>query len=244
MGRRDRQGPGALTISRASARPATRPAPDRASAARCERVKPRRLLHLSLREYLPLLATIALWAVILVAIGHADTARLFAATVTLRAIQMLTRMTTARSIKRAHRRAEARCAARRGAWRGWSSSACWRPIPARRWRWSVALDAIGQRRVALVPAAGRGRHAGARAALFGRAHQFALFPAGAVGRRAGDGAARLGGGAWRGRHGAGVRDARMGRLCASSASGPRPRTCRRARSTTRSPLPKSRATPR
>ena len=43
--------------------------------------------------------TIALWAIILVAIGHADTARLFAATVTLRAIQMLTRLTTANSVK-------------------------------------------------------------------------------------------------------------------------------------------------
>ena len=43
--------------------------------------------------------TIALWAIILAAIGTADTARLFAATVTLRGIQMLTRMATAPSIK-------------------------------------------------------------------------------------------------------------------------------------------------
>jgi hypothetical protein len=62
-------------------------------------LQPRRLLHLSLREYLPQLATIALWAVILAAIGHADTARLFAANVALRAIQMLTRLSTAQSIK-------------------------------------------------------------------------------------------------------------------------------------------------
>ncbi len=62
-------------------------------------IKPRRLLRLSLREYLPALATIALWAIIVVAIGHADTARLFAATLMLRAIQMLTRMATAKSIK-------------------------------------------------------------------------------------------------------------------------------------------------
>jgi hypothetical protein len=71
--------------------------------SRRDRVKralqPRRLLHLSLREYLPLLATVALWAVIVLAIGHADTARLFAATVTLRAIQMLTRLNTAKAVK-------------------------------------------------------------------------------------------------------------------------------------------------
>ncbi len=62
-------------------------------------INSQRLLRLSLREYLPALATIALWAIILIAIGHADTARLFAATVALRAIQVLTRMATAKSIK-------------------------------------------------------------------------------------------------------------------------------------------------
>jgi len=43
--------------------------------------------------------TISLWAIILVAIGPADTARLFAANVMLRAIQMLTRLSTGQSIK-------------------------------------------------------------------------------------------------------------------------------------------------
>jgi hypothetical protein len=62
-------------------------------------INPRRLLRLTLREYLPAIATILLWAVIFAAIGHADTARLFAATVALRGLQMLTRLTTARSIK-------------------------------------------------------------------------------------------------------------------------------------------------
>ena len=62
-------------------------------------INPRRLLRLSLREYLPALATIALWAIVVVAIGHADTARLFAAALSLRAIQMLTRLATAKSIK-------------------------------------------------------------------------------------------------------------------------------------------------
>jgi|GEM_PF-3234617 len=58
-----------------------------------------RILQLSLREYLPLLLTIALWAVILAVIGHADTARLLAATVAMRALQMLTRLNTATSLK-------------------------------------------------------------------------------------------------------------------------------------------------
>jgi len=55
--------------------------------------------RLSLREYLPAVMTISLWAIIVAAIGTADTARLFAATVTLRGVQMLTRMSTAPSIK-------------------------------------------------------------------------------------------------------------------------------------------------
>ena len=62
-------------------------------------IQSRRLLRLSLREYLPAVLTISLWAIILAAIGAADTARLFAATVTLRGIQMLTRISTAPSIK-------------------------------------------------------------------------------------------------------------------------------------------------
>ena len=74
------------------------PSPSRFGRA-LRAVKPRRLLRLTLREYVPAVATILLWAVILVAIGHADTARLFAATVTLRGVQMLTRLTTAQSIK-------------------------------------------------------------------------------------------------------------------------------------------------
>jgi hypothetical protein len=62
-------------------------------------IKPRRVLHLSLREYVPLLLTIALWTLIIATIGHADAVRLLAATVTLRAVQMFTRMATAKSIK-------------------------------------------------------------------------------------------------------------------------------------------------
>ena len=39
----------------------------------------KRLKQLAWREYLPLAASASMWAVILVGIGHADTARLLAA---------------------------------------------------------------------------------------------------------------------------------------------------------------------
>ena len=62
-------------------------------------IKRHHIVRLSLREYIPLLVTLAMWAVIVATIGHADTARLFAATVMMRAVQLLTRMTTAPSLK-------------------------------------------------------------------------------------------------------------------------------------------------
>ena len=49
---------------------------------------------LAWREYLPLAATAAMWGVILLAIGHADTARLLAAVVMIRATQYATRVAT------------------------------------------------------------------------------------------------------------------------------------------------------
>jgi hypothetical protein len=64
------------------------------------------------REYLPLVATIALWAVIAAAIGHADAARLLAATIAVRAIQLLTKFTTSLALRR---RLEAPKAVRRQA---------------------------------------------------------------------------------------------------------------------------------
>ena len=67
--------------------------------SRAAPTRKRRLVHLSIREYLPLLGTVGLWSVILLAIGTADTARLFAASILSRAILMLTRMSTARSIR-------------------------------------------------------------------------------------------------------------------------------------------------
>ncbi|QDP19961.1 hypothetical protein [Sphingomonas xanthus] len=54
-----------------------------------------RLKQLFGREYLPMIALIAMWAVIVVAIGHADAARLLAAITFIRAAQMLTRLSTA-----------------------------------------------------------------------------------------------------------------------------------------------------
>lgn len=86
-----------MTISPWVPDPPRDPSPPETS--RAAPTRSRRLVHLSVREYLPLLATVGLWATIIVAIGTADAARLFAASVALRAILMLTRATTARSIK-------------------------------------------------------------------------------------------------------------------------------------------------
>ena len=62
-------------------------------------IKRRQVARLAWREYIPQLMTIAMWAVIVLAIGPADTARLFAATVMVRAIQILTRLSTASTLK-------------------------------------------------------------------------------------------------------------------------------------------------
>ncbi len=85
-----------------------------------------RLARLAWREYLPMLLTIALWGVILLVIGHADTARLFAATILVRSTQMLTRLATAPALRaRVGAEAPVRRQARRfarlaqgGAWGG------------------------------------------------------------------------------------------------------------------------------
>ena len=62
-------------------------------------MKARRIKDLFRREYLPMGATIAMWAVVVAAVGHADTARLLAATVFVRSVQLLTKMSTATSLK-------------------------------------------------------------------------------------------------------------------------------------------------
>lgn len=59
----------------------------------------KRLKQLAWREYLPLAATAATWAVIVLAIGHAHTARLLAAVVLVRAVQMLCKVMTATSLR-------------------------------------------------------------------------------------------------------------------------------------------------
>ncbi|HEY0629751.1 MAG TPA: hypothetical protein VGD23_10530 [Sphingomicrobium sp.] len=59
----------------------------------------KRLKQLAWREYLPLAATATMWVVIIAAIGHAHTARLLAAVVLVRAVQMLTKVATATSLR-------------------------------------------------------------------------------------------------------------------------------------------------
>jgi hypothetical protein len=62
--------------------------------------KRRQLKQLAWREYLPLAGTIATWAVIVAAIGHADAARLLAAVTAIRAVQLLTKLATQMGLKR------------------------------------------------------------------------------------------------------------------------------------------------
>lgn len=82
------------------------PSPDR--SARRRRVS-KKAARLTGREYLPLLFTVALWALTALAIGHADAARLLAVTVLVRALAMLTQMSTLSAVrKRWHRDAAVR----------------------------------------------------------------------------------------------------------------------------------------
>ena len=60
----------------------------------------RQIKQLAWREYLPLAATAAMWAVMLLAIGHADAARLLAAVTMVRGTQLLTKCATPVSVKR------------------------------------------------------------------------------------------------------------------------------------------------
>jgi hypothetical protein len=71
------------------------------AAADARRVsKAQKIKRLAGREYLPMVATIAMWAVIVAAIGHADAARLLAAVTMMRAAQMLTKLATPLVLKR------------------------------------------------------------------------------------------------------------------------------------------------
>jgi hypothetical protein len=62
--------------------------------------KRQRLKRLAWSEYLPLAATAAMWGIVVLAIGHADTARLLAAITMIRAIQNLTKLSTPTALKR------------------------------------------------------------------------------------------------------------------------------------------------
>ncbi len=75
----------------------TPPPPDQTPTRRGFAAKAMRLTG---REYLPMGATIAYWAVAALAIGHADAARLLAATVLLRAGVMLVQLATIGPLKR------------------------------------------------------------------------------------------------------------------------------------------------
>jgi hypothetical protein len=59
-----------------------------------------RVTDLARREFLPMGATLAMWAVVAIAIGHADAARLLASTVMVRAIQMLTKLSAGTAVRR------------------------------------------------------------------------------------------------------------------------------------------------
>jgi hypothetical protein len=63
-------------------------------------VNGRRVAELAGREYLPMAATIAMWAVVVAATGHADAARLLAAVTGVRAIQLFTKFATGAALKR------------------------------------------------------------------------------------------------------------------------------------------------
>lgn len=60
----------------------------------------KQIKQLAWREYLPLAASAAMWAMIVLAIGHADAARLLAAVTMVRATQLLTKCATPTALKR------------------------------------------------------------------------------------------------------------------------------------------------
>lgn len=96
------------------------PAPSRARALAT------RAVRLTGREYLPMVLTIAFWAVAALVVGHADAARLVATTVLLRGVQMLVQMNSAAPLQLRRGAARAmRIASRRTArWIQAGSFAC------------------------------------------------------------------------------------------------------------------------
>jgi hypothetical protein len=61
--------------------------------------KKKQIKQLAWREYLPLAATAAMWAVIIIAIGHAGAARLLAAVTFVRGAQLMSRLATPTVLK-------------------------------------------------------------------------------------------------------------------------------------------------
>ena len=62
-------------------------------------MKKKKFKQLAWREYLPLAATAATWAIIVLAIGHADAARLLAAVTFVRGTQLMLRLATPTALK-------------------------------------------------------------------------------------------------------------------------------------------------
>jgi hypothetical protein len=73
--------------------------PRSAKAKRARKIG-KKAWRLTAREYLPMVLLIAFWAVAAIGIGHADAARLLAATVLMRAPLMLSQMTTLGPLRR------------------------------------------------------------------------------------------------------------------------------------------------
>ena len=76
-----------------------RPFAPRADPRLARVTKKKQIKQLAWREYLPLAATAAMWAVIVIAIGHADAARLLAAVTFVRGVQLMTRLATPTVLK-------------------------------------------------------------------------------------------------------------------------------------------------
>jgi hypothetical protein len=77
-----------------------------------------RLISLTQREYLPMLGSAAMWALVLAAVGAADSWRLLAALTIVRSVQLFTRMPTLPALRRRSRAPSkvARKSAKRARW--------------------------------------------------------------------------------------------------------------------------------
>lgn len=76
------------------------PKPKRRRVGKKAKKVGKKAVHLTGREYLPMGFTIAFWGLTALAVGHADAARLLAATVLMRASYMLSQMNTMSAVRR------------------------------------------------------------------------------------------------------------------------------------------------